>query len=82
MPDRRKRSGFEARWIALGVALGAGAGVYFGSIPVGAGLGAIGGLAVALLRAARGWRTGHEIYDDAKPGRGHDRQHPHHHQRR
>lgn len=56
MSETRNRP-FEWWWMAIGAAAGAGAGVGFPAvgIPIGTGLGMVGGLAVALLRKSREW---------------------------
>jgi len=49
---------FQWWWTLIGAAVGAGTGWVFPAvgIPLGAGLGLVAGLAVALLRMSRQWR--------------------------
>lgn len=73
---------FEWWWIFIGAALGAGAGVYLGSIAAGVIVGAIVGLTFALVRASRSWRSAaeadqqHELAEHKKPHKHHKQ--PHH----
>jgi hypothetical protein len=52
MVDRTRR--FAPQWIGIGVAVGAGLGVVFHNMPVGAGVGVALGVALAAVLGRRG----------------------------
>lgn len=50
------------RFVALGVALGAGRGVVFRNIPIGVGVGLLIGLMIALVKSRKGAEKKHCLF--------------------